>query len=469
MKYQKKISDYISRHRNSRNWFRRLSRTLCQKYLYIKPENRLKHIYALAETGQMDRYYPALRDVAIEFARYGHTGEALKLAPLIPPEYRTSHFENVLKIVENPEGRNFSCVSIEISTICNLRCPICVHGGRKTPVGQINKIMNLKDFQRIWAEIGPRTQAVSLGGRGESFTHPNIYDLIDLVRPTAVALDTNGNLDLDVHRLVGSNLSSINFSIDGHDQRTFEKYRVGGSFTKAIDNLTRLLKARQEAKAHTPRINWKYLLFKHNEMYVDQARQIAASLGVDDFIVHPGSVFPYLENYEQVIRDFVPLGPAALPFIKYFDLDRQILVLEPSANPAGCPIVSYNPCILVDGSVLPCWGCSGQPFYPDLNIFKSDFDAIWNNDRYRTFRRTALKDKDSLPYCQGCYVPAAFIGGLYRQLQGTPLAYPEPIQPDSSRRLLAYADLRINAAYAEDLKAQGRQNELKYFQESGRL
>jgi sulfatase maturation enzyme AslB (radical SAM superfamily) len=67
----------------------------------------------------------------------------------------------------------------------------------------------------------------------------------------------------------------IVFSIDGLED-TNHLYRRGVEWTKLMNNLTAFIKGGGVAI-------WEYLIFKHNEHQVDQARQLSVDLGFKEF------------------------------------------------------------------------------------------------------------------------------------------------------------------------------------------
>ena len=56
-----------------------------------------------------------------------------------------------------------------------------------------------------------------------------------------------------------------------------------GDVAEVFDNLKRLVAAKKalKLKSKTPYVDWQFIVFKHNEHEVDEAKRLASNLGVD--------------------------------------------------------------------------------------------------------------------------------------------------------------------------------------------
>ena len=68
-----------------------------------------------------------------------------------------------------------------------------------------------------------------------------------------------------VRRLVHSGIDEVTFSIDGATPESYAKYRQRGDFAKAIRNLRAAADEKRRAGRDVPFINWRYILFTHND------------------------------------------------------------------------------------------------------------------------------------------------------------------------------------------------------------
>ena len=114
--------------------------------------------------------------------------------------------------------------------------------------------------------------------------------------------------DAAIEALVASGLDTINLSIDGATQATYEQYRKRGNLQLALDNARRLVAAKRRQQTAAPHLYWRYLDFPWNRHEIEMARQLARDIGVDEFGVEPG-IMSKRTKYSKSSRpiDEVPL------------------------------------------------------------------------------------------------------------------------------------------------------------------
>ena len=66
------------------------------------------------------------------------------------------------------------------------------------------------------------------------------------------------------------------FGIDGIDQQSLERYRVGSNYKKIEKNFKSFIKAGGQA-------TWQFIVFDHNEKYLEDAKRISTEEGFKNF------------------------------------------------------------------------------------------------------------------------------------------------------------------------------------------
>ena len=69
---------------------------------------------------------------------------------------------------------------------------------------------------------------------------------------------------------------SVFFGIDGTDQKSLEKYRVGSNFKKVQENWRAFIKAGGKA-------TWQFIVFEYNQHLLEQAEQMSKDEGFKNF------------------------------------------------------------------------------------------------------------------------------------------------------------------------------------------
>jgi len=179
---------------------------------------------------------------------------------------------------------------IEPTVLCNLDCykSVCnkASGIFET---RSDKMMDLELFKHIVDQTGSRLTRLDLFNYGESFVNPQAVDMIEYFKNKYPApylyVSTNGMMldEEKIDRIVAAGIDEITFSVDGADQETYGKYRIGGSFKHVRDLMEYCVKSRNRSGADVPFINWRYIIFNWNDSdeQMDAARKMARETGVD--------------------------------------------------------------------------------------------------------------------------------------------------------------------------------------------
>jgi hypothetical protein len=181
-------------------------------------------------------------------------------------------------------------IFLEPTVVCNLDCfqAVCAPGAHLA-ASRRRKAFPLPEFEAVLAEVGPQLIRLDLFNYGEPFLHPQALDMIEHVKRTYpqvfLYVSTNG-LPLDAAkaaRLARSGVDEVTFSVDGPDQRSYERYRRGGDFARVLANMAALVAEKRRLGREVPFINWRYILFRWNDSWLqmERARRLAARIGVD--------------------------------------------------------------------------------------------------------------------------------------------------------------------------------------------
>ncbi|MDR1079691.1 MAG: SPASM domain-containing protein [Deltaproteobacteria bacterium] len=419
----------------------------------------LKDISVIAHTLKYDVSSEKSLEILSNVLLNGHYfGESYKAASCLSSG-RCNDNGGILSIVNRIEPQKKSLmISLEIVSYCNVRCPLCTNDKQSGKDYYLHgKIMPFPVFKKIWDDIGQYTGMLILVGQGETFLHPDIYKILDYVKPTPVHIDTNGNAMIDAERVIGSSVKRLLFSVDGVDQRTYGKYRVGGDFEKALDNMRGMVAAKKKARTG-PDIVWKFILFKHTEPYCDEFKRLGREIGVDEISYTSCVVSP--DNYEGLIREFMPVGISHQDkAIKYIDFANRTVGMNDMHDSPYCQAGLFNPHIRVNGDINIC--CSS--YDPVGNVLEGGFFKNWNNPEYVRQRKQSLANRYALPECRACSRIQLNFGHLF---DGTVMEYQKPAEPDPDRTLWV-DDLKIEPDYLAYLEENGLTKDINYFKARG--
>ncbi|MGQ9574268.1 MAG: radical SAM protein [Thermoguttaceae bacterium] len=201
------------------------------------------------------------------------------------------HLRTVSPEVARQQIRQFRLpdgLSVENTVCCNLRCLSCCRQQvLKTRRGQ--RFLSLEDVKTV-ARTLRRLRARYCGyyNLGEPFFSPTIGRELEILRAfnpeLEILISTNGLLlDSDEKRKAALLADEILFSIDGISTRMVRQYQRGGDFDRAYRNLAELVRFRDRHGRRTPRIHWKYVVFRWNDKpaWIRRAIELARNAGAD--------------------------------------------------------------------------------------------------------------------------------------------------------------------------------------------
>jgi hypothetical protein len=193
---------------------------------------------------------------------------------------------------------------IECTAACNISCDqaCCAPETGITRTRQAG-MLDFELFRRVVDEAGPSLVRIDLFNYGETFLHKHAVEMCEYIKthfPHVYLYTSTNGLALNpdrARRLAASGIDEVTFSIDGASQQTYERYRRRGTFSRAIDTLQTMVEARRAGGHDVPFLNWRYILFVHNDSdeEMERARRLAAGIGADrlcwEITDHPEDLF----------------------------------------------------------------------------------------------------------------------------------------------------------------------------------
>lgn len=282
-------------------------------------------------------------------------------------------------------------LSVEPCNYCNLCCPEC-------PVGMRNSkgkkaVLSTADFSR-WIKGFPKSIIhIAFYFQGEPLLNKEIDRLIQLAvkRKIWTSLSTNAQvLDAEMaERLVLSGLHQLIISVDGYDEESYQKYRVGGSFEQCMQAFSHLQKAKEKHECNFPQIIAQQLVFKHNENHLQESKKAFQKAGADKVVFKS----PQFYHYDNAVEMM-----AVNPKYQRYSLKNGKLEQKRKKN-KHCFRIWSSAVITQDGFLLPC--CYDKDAnYPYGNLNKEAFQQIWNNEKMRLFREK--QGKGEIGICENC-------------------------------------------------------------------
>ncbi len=244
----------------------------------------------------------------------------------------------------------------------------------------------METFTRVMDQLSPYVRYVGLYYLGEPLLCDHLPQMIRYARQHKIRVFVSSNLNNLSHQqaedLIESELDYLIVSLDGASQESYEKYRIGGDFTKVIENIGLIVDKKNEKKSPYPRIVIQPVIFRHNEHEVPKLRALADHLGVV-ISIRQGNLGG--EGQSPLTTKDLALAQKWLSPNKAYHKEYNYLSDKPYLKDSPCYFLWKGVTINWDGSVFPCcWVYDSKHSFG--NICQESFENIWNNDLYRRSR-----------------------------------------------------------------------------------
>lgn len=286
-------------------------------------------------------------------------------------------------------------ISFEPTTSCNLRCPECPSGLREftRPTGMLKKDF----FSNTIDDLHKDLLYLIFYFQGEPYLNRDFLEMVKYASSKGIytATSTNAHYLTDdvAKRTVESGLDRLIISIDGTTQEVYQQYRVGGNIEKVLEGARNIVKWKKELKRKTPFVFFQFLVVKPNEHQVDEIKQLAKEVGVDEVRFKTAQVYDYENDPNQLI-------PMNEKFSRYKkNADGNYVAKNKLMN--RCWKLWHANVITWDGLVVPC--CFDKDATHQLgNLKMESFKDIWRNDNYKQFRRELMTSRKNIDICSNC-------------------------------------------------------------------
>lgn len=181
-------------------------------------------------------------------------------------------------------------LQVDPTNACHLRCPSCLHSANAAWASRFDwpsATLSVEHFREFCKEFGPFATGIALFRDGEPLLHRRFAEFVRLAKSHLLYALTSTSLSMriDAEGLVASGLDRLVAGIDGASAATYNRYRRGGDFELAIENLRAIVRARNAQSSRKPWLVWQFLAFEHNAHEIERATQLARQIGVDQLVV----------------------------------------------------------------------------------------------------------------------------------------------------------------------------------------
>jgi len=325
---------------------------------------------------------------------------------------------------------NLTHIMAEMTDYCNAACPMCNrYDWDLNLVKEVtNKHHTTLDFvkQRIGEEVISKLKGwVCQGTYGDALMNPETLDIFKYLKDVnpeiSIGMITNGGTrNTDFWKTLAELDVNVTFSIDGLED-TNHLYRRNVKWSRLIENVKTFI-------GHGGNASWSFLVFKHNQHQIEDAKQLSKKLGfkkfesqfserwqdfnneglyrdikslqVDDYVI---------EKPEQQHQEFIRKEDDLIRSKNVFQTEDKNDFLERKISCWACQPNKREIYLRANGYVSPCCILGdverNEPKqlikdYKKINLYHTDLKDILEGD---FFRDISSGIHGSAKRLQGCY------------------------------------------------------------------
>ncbi|MBF0495592.1 MAG: radical SAM protein [Deltaproteobacteria bacterium] len=244
--------------------------------------------------------------------------------------------------LDAPEYFQYSVLATDI---CNLNCIMCPFHSespdwafQKLRLPGIGTTHLDADILSLFLESAPSGKTVRLGGNGEPFLHPHIFELIKRIkdRGLEIYIHTNGTkLDTEtLKKLAALKVDYFNFGIDGITPESYASSRVNGRLETVVAALKKCVLLREQGEANWS-ITINYIKLPHYHFTQEEVCKFFKGMA-DRINFTLACVDPYT-THTYTAHTLPPEEKARIDQL-----------------PAYCFEILHNPVLGPSGLVFPC-------------------------------------------------------------------------------------------------------------------
>jgi len=283
-------------------------------------------------------------------------------------------------------------LTTEPTNRCNLSCLECPTGNKTSEIKKGE--MSFENYKIVIDKVKKYIAYQMIYFQGEPFLNSEIYNMIKYSDNNKIytSTSTNGHFlsQLNAERVVKSGLKRIIVSLDGTNQESYEKYRVGGNYETVLSGIKNLVKAKKKFHSLYPRIIVQFLVFNHNEDEIQKMKLLCNDLKIDKLEFKTAQI-----NSKQNFN----LIPKNNKYSRYSLSGSKYVIKKKLRN--RCFRIWSVLVITWDGTITPCCYDKNNK-YEIGNLIIQNTLKIWSSEVFNKFRLNVLKRRSNYEICKNC-------------------------------------------------------------------
>jgi MoaA/NifB/PqqE/SkfB family radical SAM enzyme len=198
-------------------------------------------------------------------------------------------------------------VTLMLTYRCNYNCIMCQKSSFDENEYHHPESMGLASVRQFIEDYGDRIAVLRLFG-GEPLFHPDVLDVLDLVRKHRIAytIGTNGSLlTPDVVDRITGNCAWISISLDSADDDNYAHIRKGGDLETIRVNLSHIRALKEQRGTRYPIVNASATVFTYNLYDLEDLIRFCKNEGIESLSLSSGRLYntPHVTEEHLIQND----------------------------------------------------------------------------------------------------------------------------------------------------------------------
>ena len=257
-------------------------------------------------------------------------------------------------------------------------------------------MLSQDNFTKWIADIRKHTSYLTFYFQGEPYLNPDFLNMVKVASENKIYTTTSTNAhylnDENARKTVESGFDRLIISIDGISQDVYESYRKGGHLDKVLFGTQNIVNWKNKLKSTTPYVIFQFLVVKPNEHQIEDVKQLAIDMGVDEVKFKTAQVYDYKDG-----NDLIPENERYSRYKKNANGKYEL-----KNNMDNHCWKLWHSCVITwDGNIVPC--CFDKDAsHPMGSLISQSLPEIWNNLQYKNFRSTIIRSRKEIDICKNC-------------------------------------------------------------------
>ena len=335
-------------------------------------------------------------------------------------------------------------ISMRITDKCNHRCAICGQYGEGGYNRDDNELPSIKGnvpverYKEMIDNVAHLKPHIYITG-GEPFLYDGLVELCNYIKEKGLTVQvvTNGvKLEEEAEEIVGNEWDMICASLDGPEEIHDECRGVKGAYQTLKRGLEKIQRLKKEKETKKPLIFTLGTLSGTNQPYLIDTVEEAQKFDPDTVVIYYSwfTSQEVGEKHSEIIQEEMGVEPFAWKsYVRdHSDTDFEALkktVKKVKSRDWDNPVVfvpnikieeiedyytdptnflGWDNCLTpwVEANIMPNGDVVNCRDFPDIvmgNIMQDDLLDIYNNERFKQFRKALAKQPDGVfPICSRC-------------------------------------------------------------------